>query len=618
MRCQTEVPRWQRAITVVAVPVACITTLLVAVANLSSAATAGASPSSLVGVASVPGARPHVPAAGAGSGTTRDQTGLSVPLADARPVPSRWPQPEPMVATNAEGPGSPITPMESTNWSGYVDTGTQAKFTQVTGSWTVPTVTPGPTGYSSTWVGIDGTDTSDLIQAGTEQDWSPQGEVYYSWYEVLPATSMYLGAVYPGDQISVDIVSAGTASWTITVDDVTQRTVWSGAVSYSAPGTSAEWVEEAPTNATSSKLFPLANFGSVQFSNLGIGGPGTAAATVSPVFMVTKMGGAIQAYPGNYDVSTDSFGITHGAPAAEPTTFPAVPVATGNPTTAPPVPTTTPGAPTTTPTANRPSGPGYWLVGRDGGVFAFGSALFHGSPTILGPSKTLTTIRGIVPTADDAGYWLVTLDGGIFAFGDAKYYGSLVSANATVGPIIGITATSDAKGYYMVDANGGVYAFGDARFEGSCGTITGGCDAQVTALVLDGTGNGYWLLLSNCQTVPFGDAAEIPDADCQSVATADNVSARSAVLTPDGQGYWVLLGNAAVYPEGDAKNYGDWTSSVVPVVGDPAVALVPTQDGHGAWLVLADGTVEALGDAPTLGGLSGSKLNAAIFSAAGS
>ncbi len=29
----------------------------------------------------------------------------------------------------------------------------------------------------------------------------------------------------------------------------------------------------------------------------------------------------------------------------------------------------------------------------------------------------------MVPTADGKGYWLVASDGGIFAFGDALYYG---------------------------------------------------------------------------------------------------------------------------------------------------------------------------------------------------
>ena len=65
---------------------------------------------------------------------------------------------------------------------------------------------------------------------------------------------------------------------------------------------------------------------------------------------------------------------------------------------------------------------GYWLVGSDGGIFAFGSAQFHGS---TGSLRLQRPVVGITPTADRGGYWLVASDGGVFAFGDAGFYGSL-------------------------------------------------------------------------------------------------------------------------------------------------------------------------------------------------
>ena len=42
--------------------------------------------------------------------------------------------------------------------------------------------------------------------------------------------------------------------------------------------------------------------------------------------------------------------------------------------------------------AVNPDGPGYWLVGADGGVFAFGGAPFEGS---FGGSSWHTSIVGI-------------------------------------------------------------------------------------------------------------------------------------------------------------------------------------------------------------------------------
>jgi hypothetical protein len=71
--------------------------------------------------------------------------------------------------------------------------------------------------------------------------------------------------------------------------------------------------------------------------------------------------------------------------------------------------------------AATPSGRGYWLVGADGGIFAFGDAVFDGS---TGALKLNQPVVGIAPFGNDAGYWLVAKDGGIFAFGGAPFLGS--------------------------------------------------------------------------------------------------------------------------------------------------------------------------------------------------
>jgi hypothetical protein len=511
---------------------------------------------------------------------------------------------------------------ESTNWSGYVDVGTGARFTGVTGSWTVPTVGPTASAASSTWVGIDGDTNADLIQAGTEQDWGPEGVVYYAWYEMLPAVSIELGAVQPGDRITTDITRDQPGTWSISVDDLTQHALWTGSVAYIAPESSAEWIEEAPTDATTGDVEPLADYGSVQFSHMGVQGTGTRAATASPVYMVKQDSSRVQSYPAPYDRSTDSFDITYGAPSALPVSFPAVPIATGTPATSP---TTTAQAPTTTsPTTAPPSPPGghgYWLVGDDGGVFSFGGAHFHGSTgnmvtRVHGQVVNLAVVTSIAPTPDDGGYWLATVNGGIFPFGDASYYGSLPAIGVLDAQVVAIVPTSDGKGYFMLSWQGGVYAFGDARFVGSCGTI-GGCGAPLTGLVPDASGNGYWLLLANCQVVAFGDAPKLPASDCQSYATANQVEARAAARTPDGRGYWVLLVDGSVYPEGDAVTLGSWKAAATTTSKDPAEAIVPTRDGRGAWVVLEKGSVNSYGDAPKLGDLAGVKISRPVLSAAG-
>ena len=79
--------------------------------------------------------------------------------------------------------------------------------------------------------------------------------------------------------------------------------------------------------------------------------------------------------------------------------------------------------------APTPSGKGYWLVARDGGVFAFGDAPFRGS---TGDITLNQPIIGIVPTPGGDGYWFVASDGGVFAFGDAPFLGSAVDGGSTV------------------------------------------------------------------------------------------------------------------------------------------------------------------------------------------
>ena len=178
------------------------------------------------------------------------------------------------------------------------------------------------------------------------------------------------------------------------------------------------------------------------------------------------------------------------APATLPNRFPAVPIVTGAaPTTTTTTTTTTtrplrhhdcsrplrptrpttggtpPGgtppltpAPATLP-PSPPGGHGYWLVGDDGGVFAFGDAPYRGSTgnmvtKVRDLVVSLAVVSGIAPTADDGGYWLVTVNGGIFPFGDAKYFGSLQDIGVLDAEVTSIVPTADGKGYFMASWQG--------------------------------------------------------------------------------------------------------------------------------------------------------------------
>jgi hypothetical protein len=114
-----------------------------------------------------------------------------------------------------------------------------------------------------------------------------------------------------------------------------------------------------------------------------------------------------------------------------------------------------------------PDGKGYLLPTATGiGPDAIGDAVSQqASPMALD-----ALVSGAASTSDAKGYWEVGTDGGVFAFGDADFYGSLPGRDVTPNaPIVGMARTSDGGGYWLVGADGGVFAFGDGGYYGSAG-----------------------------------------------------------------------------------------------------------------------------------------------------
>ena len=258
---------------------------------------------------------------------------------------------------------------------------------------------------------------------------------------------------------------------------------------------------------------------------------------------------------------------------------------------------------------------GFWLVGNDGGIFTFGSALFFGS---MGSTVLQRPVAGIVPTKDDGGYWLDASDGGVFAFGDTTFYGSIPGLglhpagsglpNSLNAPIVGMVPSTDDGGYFMVASDGGVFAFGDAHFAGSCPAI-GGCSGAAVAVMPDASGNGYWLVTKTGNVYTFGDASYFG-------APGDNGSpVTSAVRTPDGGGYWILNANGTVTNFGDAANFGPAPGTFGGL--NPATAIFTTSDGGGYWIAAANGEVNQLGDAPNYGDMTTTHLNGYIIAGTG-
>jgi len=188
---------------------------------------------------------------------------LAVLVLTIAPTPKPSTQPSLlMFGPNAARVGTAGT---SRNWSGYA--ATRGTFTSVTGTWTVPQVSSnGHTAADATWVGIGGIKRNDLIQSGTQNIVSSSGQVTASaFFEILPHVSQPIAVtVRGGDSITVSIAQQSTNQWQISFTDTTNGQTYSTTVSYASSLSSAEWIEEAPTDGR--RELPLDNFGSVQFS----------------------------------------------------------------------------------------------------------------------------------------------------------------------------------------------------------------------------------------------------------------------------------------------------------------------------------------------------------------
>ena len=584
-------------------------------------------------------------------------------------LPSRGPVPH--VASTATTAG----PVVSTNWSGQVATG--GTYTSVQAGWTVPTVaTAAAASYSATWIGIDGTSTKSLIQTGTSQDTGGDSTSYQPWYELLPGAELPIHhPVAAGDTMSASITETSTDRWSIVLADASEHWTFTTAVTYATPGTSAEWIEEAPT--VDGVQTTLADFGSTTFSGMSVSGPDAASSTYTPVYLVDADVGDVVSWPDAYDPATSSFTVQYGSPtpvvtavspSSGPTTggttvtvsglylFAATRVRFGSTATADfrldPDGTVTVAAPpgpagvvdielTSPDTSSAPSPAdrftysahiaavqhGYWLVGADGGIFSFGSAAFHGS---TGDLVLQRPVVGITPTVDRKGYWLVATDGGVFAFGDAGFYGSLPGLGirpagsglpgALNAPIVGMVPSADGRGYFMVASDGGVFAFGDAGFEGSC-PGSGGCSGAAVSVLPDAGGRGYWLVTATGSVYTFGDADALGEPLDYTDGGPLPAPVVSTVRTPDGEGYWILLADGIVLPFGTADLYPDGAGGTDAfgrvTTTDPATAVFATGDELGYWVATAGGGIFAFGSAPDDGSMAGQHLNAPVIAAAG-
>jgi hypothetical protein len=195
-----------------------------------------------------------------------------------------------------------LTKVESTNWSGYVDTGTG--FTEVNGTWIEPSVTCGTTvALVAFWVGIDGYTSATVEQDGTLIECYEGTAYQYTWWEMYPTNAVEVvgESVAAGDHIYAVVSRSGT-SYTLSVTDSTHpaNSFTTTQTCTSCANTSAEWIAEAPSG--SNGIYPLPNFGKWKLISSSV-----AAASIT---------GTISTFPYSEITMVDSSGAVEAQPSA--------------------------------------------------------------------------------------------------------------------------------------------------------------------------------------------------------------------------------------------------------------------------------------------------------------
>jgi Peptidase A4 family len=207
-----------------------------------------------------------------------------------------------------------LSQVESTNWSGYADTG--SGFSTVTGSWTEPTATcSGRTeSLAAFWVGIDGYSSSSVEQDGTLIECYRGTAYYYTWWEMYPTNAIQVvgSTLKAGDAISASVVRSGS-SYTLKVTDSTHtaNSFTTTQTCSSCANSSAEWIAEAPSG--SSGVYPLTSVGTWTESGATVKAGSTSGVissfTDDEITMIDNSG-LTKALPGALNSSGNGFGVT--------------------------------------------------------------------------------------------------------------------------------------------------------------------------------------------------------------------------------------------------------------------------------------------------------------------
>lgn len=210
---------------------------------------------------------------------------------------------------------SGLSQVQSTNWSGYADTG--SNFSQAAGSWSEPHASCSRgTSYAAFWVGIDGYSSNSVEQDGTLIECFQRTAFQYSWWEMYPTNDIQVvgQSVAAGDSISASVLRSGN-TYTLSVTDSTHsaNSFTTMQTCSGCANSSAEWIAEAPCCTSSGGILPLANFGTWTDSGATVTEGSTSGVissfTDDEITMIDNSG-LVKAQPGSLNGSGNGFNVT--------------------------------------------------------------------------------------------------------------------------------------------------------------------------------------------------------------------------------------------------------------------------------------------------------------------
>jgi sugar lactone lactonase YvrE len=217
------------------------------------------------------------------------------------------------------------------------------------------------------------------------------------------------------------------------------------------------------------------------------------------------------------------------------------------------------------------------------------------SPPTTAPPKP-------APAPRRSGYWMLGSDGRIFAFGDAKTLGDASTQLPPEAKAVHLEPTPSFNGYWILDNRGSVFPFGDAAALGRVPASELRKGEKVTSLSSTPSGKGYWIFTNRGRVFPVGDATHFGDE-----ADVDlNGPVLNSVATPSGLGYYMVASDGGVFTHGDARFHGSMGATPL---NAPVESLVPNGDRAGYWLVASDGGIFSFGSSPFRGSMGDKKLN---------